>query len=98
MSSRRGGLWNIVPKGAVPPELDGVFSSLSLGEISEPFVLLDAAHILKINDDYATLEGLVREQRVNLLMSELIASHREEIHVEIRLDDEFLWQDDDATY
>ena len=65
---------------------------MRLGDISEPFMLEDGAHILKINDDYATLEGFVREELVGQLMSDLIEAHRQRIHVESRLDAEFLWK------
>ena len=90
--ARRGGLWDYFPKEAIPPFLDPIVSSMGLGDVSEPFMLEDGAHILKINDDYATLEGFVREELVSRLMSDLIEAHRQRIHVESRLDAEFLWK------
>ena len=103
-SARRGGLWAILQKDTIPPDIDAIISGMTLGELSEPFLVTDSpilakgAYLFKINDDYATLEGLVREQLVARLMTDLIEDHREEIHVEVRLDDEFLWQRDHATY
>ena len=59
--------------------------------MSEPVLLDTGGHIFKINDDFATLEALVREERVAHRMEEVIAEYRQEIHVEERLDDEWLW-------
>ena len=97
-TSRRGGLWAILPKEAIPPGIGAIISGMTLGDISEPFLLEEGAYILKINDDYATLEGLVREQLVASLMTELIADHRQQIHVELRLKDEFLWRREHVAY
>ena len=59
--------------------------------MSDPFVLETGGHILKINDDYSTLESLVREELVDVRMEEVIGDYRKLIHVEVRLDDEWLW-------
>ena len=104
ITARRGGLWAHLQKELIPPDIDAIISGMTLGEMSEPFLVTDSpilakgAYVFKMNDDYATLERLVREQLVARIMTDLIADHREEIHVEVRLDDEFLWQRDRATY
>lgn len=90
-TARQGGLWQILPREAIPPSLDTYIGHLGFGDVSEPFFVENSGHILKINDDYATLEALVREQRVTLRMEELIRAYREEIYVEERLDEEWLW-------
>ena len=90
-SARSGGLWQILGKEQIPPFLAGHLGHLKLGEITEPFLLDDGAHILKINDDVPTLEALVREERMNELMRKLIDDLKSEVHIEKRLDDDFLW-------
>ena len=96
-SARAGGLWQILDKMQIPPFLQPHIGHLRLGEISQPFLLEDDGHILKINDDHPTLEGLVREVRMNELMVELIEDFKKEIHVENRLDEEqFLWDPREA--
>ena len=96
-SARAGGLWQILDKGQIPPFLQPHIGHLKLGEISQPFLLEEDGHILKINDDHATLEALVREVRMNELMAELIEDFKKEIHLENRLDEEqFLWNPREA--
>ena len=96
-SARAGGLWQILDKGQIPPFLQAHIGHLKLGEISQPFLLEEDGHILKINDDHATLEALVREVRMNELMVELIEDFKKEIHLENRLDEEqFLWDPREA--
>lgn len=97
LSARAGGLWQILEKGQVPPFLQPHIGHLKLGEISQPFMLEEDGHILKINDDHPTLEALVREERMNELMVQLIEDFKKEIHVENRLDEEqFLWDPREA--
>ena len=92
-SARAGGLWQILEKGQIPPFLQPHIGHLKLGEISQPFLLEEDGHILKINDDHPTLEALVREERMNELMVELIEDFKKEIHVEDRLDEEQFLRD-----
>ncbi len=96
-SARAGGLWQILDKRQIPPFLQPHIGHLKLGEISQPFMLEEDGHILKINDDHPTLEALVREERMNELMAQLIEDFKNEIHVENRLDEEqFLWDPREA--
>jgi peptidyl-prolyl cis-trans isomerase SurA len=90
-TARQGGLWQILDRDTIPPFLAPFVSDLGLGGISQPFFLEDGGHILKVNDDFATLESLVREERVGSRMEQLIADYRSAIHVEERLDEEWLW-------
>ena len=90
-TARQGGLWQILDRDAIPAFLAPFVSDLGLGGISQPFFLEDGGHILKVNDDFATLESLVREERVGSRMEQLIADYRSAIHVEERLDEEWLW-------
>lgn len=90
-TASRGGLWQILPREQLPPELEPVISHLGLGGISDPFAAEGFAHILKINDDQATVESLVRQSRLTGLVEELIEEYKKEIHVEKRLGDEYLW-------
>ena len=90
-TARGGGLWNYFSKESIPPWLMPFIGHLRLGEISEPFVLEDGGRIIKVNDDSNTLESFVREQRMADRMRELIDAYKEEIHVENRLKEEFLW-------
>ena len=90
-SARQGGLWQILDRGAIPNALIPFIGHLGLGGVSEPVILDTGGHIFKINDDFATLEALVREDRVAERMEEVIQAYRQEIHVEERLEDDWLW-------
>ncbi len=90
--AQQGGLWNILRKEEIPPFLVPFVGHLRLGEISEPFLMEDGVRIIHVNDDQNTLEGFVREQLMIDRMRELIDTHKLEIHVENRLEDDFLWQ------
>ena len=90
-SARQGGLWQILDRDAIPDPLGPFIAHLGVGGVSEPVILDTGGHIFKINDDFATLEALVRESRVVDRMKEVIRDYRQEIHVEERLDDEWLW-------
>ncbi len=90
-SARQGGLWQILDRGAIPNSLIPFIGHLGLGGVSEPVLLDTGGHIFKINDDFATLEALVREDRVAVRMEEVIQDYRQEIHVEERLEDDWLW-------
>lgn len=90
-SARQGGLWQVLERDLLPGIVEPHIRHLGLGDVSEPFVLETGAHILKINDDYSTLESLVREELVEVRMAEVITAFRELIHVEVRLEDEWLW-------
>lgn len=96
-TSRQGGLWQVLDRDAIPAFLAPYVAGLGLGGISEPFFLEDGGHILKINDDYATLESLVREERVGARMEQLILDFRSEIHVEERLSEDWLWNSQAAA-
>ena len=82
----RGGLWSVVPKGQVQPFLQPYINRLKLGEVSEPFFLEDGGHIIKINDDFAILETLLREERIYTVMRQVIDDYKQEIHVDNRID------------
>lgn len=86
----RGGLWDVFPRDRVPVFLQPHLRGLRLGEVSEPFSLDDGGHIIKVNDDQATLESLIREQRTARTMDQMIEDYKHQIHLEKRLDDDFL--------
>jgi peptidyl-prolyl cis-trans isomerase SurA len=90
-TARQGGLWQVLERESIPPFLVPYLTGLGLGDMSQPFFLEDGGHLLKVNDDYATLESLVREDRVGTRMERLIEDYREEIHVEERLGEAWLW-------
>ena len=91
-TAQQGGLWNILKKEEIPPFLDPFVGHLRLGEISEPFLMEDGGRIIHVNDDQNTVEAFVREQLMIDRMGELIDSHKLEIHVQNRLEENFLWQ------
>lgn len=90
-TASQGGLWRILDSESIEPFLVPHVTGLGLGDVSQPFFIEDGGHILKINDDYATLESLVREERVAERMEQLIEDYRREIHVEERLEESWLW-------
>lgn len=96
-TARLGGLWQVLPRDQIPSELMPYVGHLGLGQICEPFVMEGFAHLLKINDDQATVESLVRQSRLGSYMQELIDEFKQEIHVEERLDEGFLWDPLEAT-
>lgn len=91
-SASRGGLWQILPSNQLPAFIQPYVGHLKLGEVSEPFFLEDSGHLLKINDDQATIENLVREERLEAAMRRLIEDFKQQIHIEQRLAPEFLHQ------
>ena len=94
-SQQGGGLWFFGSKEEIPPFLFPFVGHLRLGEISEPFLLENGGHIMRINDDQNTLEAIVRDRRMLDRMHELIDTHKLEIHVENRLEENFLWRRND---
>jgi len=97
-SAMQGGLWGSFPREQIPEFLQPYLRGLRLGEISEPFFLEEGGHIIRINDDQAALEGLIRESRTEEAMRELIEEYRQQIHIETRLDEDDLRRPgDDAT-
>ena len=93
-----GGVWGTFPKNQIPEILQPHINNLALGGICEPFFLEDGFHIIKINDDQTTIEDLIRQSRTERMMRGLIDEYRQQIYIEIRLDEENLRRpDDDAT-
>ena len=86
----QGGLWGTFPKDQIPEFLQPYLRDLKLGGISEPIFFDDGGHIIKIDDDQAVLEGLIRESRTAQAMRQLIDEYRQQIHIEVRLDEENL--------
>lgn len=97
-SAQRGGLWQVLPRDQLPPFLQPYVGPLKLGEISAPFFLEGSGHILKINDDQATLENLVREERLEAAMRRIVDEYKQQIHIEQRLSDDFLRQPSAARF
>jgi peptidyl-prolyl cis-trans isomerase SurA len=97
-SAAQGGLWGTFPRDQIPDFLKPYIDGLKLGDISEPFFLQGEGFLFKINADQATLESLIRETRTEKAMRELIANYRQQIHIETRLDGDFLRKpENDAT-
>ena len=89
-SSMQGGLWGTFPKDQIPDFLGPYIEGLKLGEISSPFFLQDSWFIFKINNDQSTIEKLIRDIRTEQAMSKMISEYREQIHIETRLENQFL--------
>ena len=97
-SAAQGGLWGTFPREQIPAFLKPYIDGLKLGDISEPFFLQGEGFLFKINADQATLESLIRESRTEQAMRDLIADYRQQIHIETRLDGNFLRKpENDAT-
>ena len=92
LAAQHGGFWGVFKKEEIPPFLDPFVSHLRLGEITEPILMESGGHIIRVNDDQNTLEAFVRERLMVVRMRELIDTHKLEIHVENRLEEDFLWQ------
>ena len=89
-TAMQGGLWGTFPKDQIPEFLQPYLRNLKLGDVSAPFFFDDGGHIIKIDDDQAVLEGLIRESRTAEAMRQLIDEYRQQIHIEVRLDEENL--------
>ena len=89
-TAMQGGLWGTFPKNQIPEFLQPYLRNLKLGEISQPFFFDDGGHIIKIDDDQAIIEGLIRESRTAQAVRQLIDEYRQQIHIEVRLDEENL--------
>ena len=89
-TAMQGGLWGTFPKDDIPGFLQPYLRDLKLGDISEPVFFDDGGHIIKIDDDQAVIEGLIRESRTEETMRQLIDEYRQQIHIEVRLDEENL--------
>jgi len=97
-SAMQGGLWGTFPRDQIPAFLKPYIDGLKLGEVSEPFFLQGEGFLFRINDDQATLESLIRESRTESAMRDLIRDYRQQIHIETRLDGDYLREPDhDAT-
>ncbi|MGY8824729.1 MAG: peptidylprolyl isomerase [Candidatus Latescibacterota bacterium] len=96
-SAMQGGLWGTFPRDQVPAFLKPYLDGLKLDDISEPFFLQGEGFLFKINSDQATLEGLIREVRTEQAMRDLIKDYRQQIHIETRLDSDFLRKPNDPT-
>jgi peptidyl-prolyl cis-trans isomerase SurA len=91
-TAKMGGLWQSWSKEEIPSFLDPYISHLKLGDITQPFFLEDGGHLLLINDDQNIIERMVREQRMASALRQLIDEFKHEIHIENRLNEDFLWQ------
>ena len=89
-TAMQGGLWGTFPKDQIPKFLQPYLRNLKLGDISKPFFFDDGGHIIKIDDDQAIIEGLIRESRTAQAVRQLIDEYRQQIHIEVRLDEENL--------
>jgi peptidyl-prolyl cis-trans isomerase SurA len=89
-TAAQGGLWGTFSRDQLPAFLQPYLKGMRLGEISEPFFLEDGGHLLKINDDQATIEALIRDQRTEESVRQTIAEYRQQIHIETRLAEDFL--------
>ncbi len=89
-TAMQGGFWGTFPKNQIPEFLQPYLRNLKLGEVSEPFFFDDGGLIVKIDDDQAIIEGLIRESRTAQAVRQLIDEYRQQIHIEVRLDEENL--------
>ena len=89
-TAMQGGLWETFPKNQIPEFLQPYLRNVKLGDISQPFFFDDGGHIIKIDDDQAIIEGLIRESRTAQAVRQLIDEYRQQIHIEVRLDEENL--------
>ena len=89
-TAMQGGLWGTFPKEGIPEFLQPYLRDLKLGDVSEPFFFDEGGHIIKVDDDQAVIEGLIRESRTAEAMRQLIDQYRQQIHIEVRLDEENL--------
>ncbi len=86
-SAELGGLWNIYDKNDIPPFLQPHLGPLELGGITQPFLLEDGGRLLKINDDQATIERMIRERRIPVALQAAITEFKQQIHLDRRTTD-----------
>ena len=58
---------------------------MSLGDVSVPVQTEFGWHLVRVNDEDAELEELVRQSKIQDLFDRVMAETRDKLHVDIRL-------------
>lgn len=84
-SAPNGGVLGTYTDENPPPGFASMMSGMSLGDVSSPIQTEFGWHIVRINDEDAELEDLVRQSKMQDLFDRVIAETRDKLHVDIRL-------------
>ena len=68
-----------------PPGFAAVIGTMSLGDVSVPVQTEFGWHLVRVNDEDAELEELVRQSKIQDLFDRVMAETRDKLHVDIRL-------------
>lgn len=89
MTANVGGFINVFKKGDLPPDFADVGKTLKPGEVSLPFKTDRGWDLVKVNDDVSTLEDVLRQMKLEKLFREVLEETRENLYVDIRLEQAF---------
>ncbi len=84
-SAAQGGTLGTYTEENPPPGFAHAMSGMSLGDVSPPIQSEFGWHLVRVNDEDAELEDLVRQSKLQDLFDRLMAETRDKLHVDIRL-------------
>ena len=84
-SGKKGGRLGTYTEDQPPPGFAEILPTLVLGGVSQPVQTEFGWHLVKVNDDDATLEEIVRQVKMQDYYERVLAETREKLYVDIRL-------------
>ncbi len=85
-SAEVGGQLGAFPKESLPAAFKEVTETIKLGETSAPVRTEFGWHLVKLDDDRASLEDILKQVQLQQLFREAIDDTREKLYVDIRTD------------
>lgn len=89
-TAKRGGLLGAYPKTDLPPAFADAVRSLKPGSVTLPIYVdqddISGWNLVKVNDDAASLEEVVKQQRLQDRFRQMLDDMREKLYVDVRLD------------
>ncbi|HID96449.1 MAG TPA: hypothetical protein EYP53_10410 [Candidatus Latescibacteria bacterium] len=98
-TAAEGGLLGWIALDQLPPAFKTAIDRLSVGKTSQPFRSWLGFHIVRLNErkserplsleqDYQLLENMVRQEKLKEAFNRLIASEKQKIYVDVRLEEQ----------
>lgn len=85
-TATQGGFMQIYPKDELTPDYAQVGTTLKPGQVSLPIRTQLGWDIVKVNDDVMALEGILKQQKLQVAFRKMLAETREKLYVDIRLE------------
>jgi peptidyl-prolyl cis-trans isomerase SurA len=86
-ASAGGVLPGLYSVGNLPPAFSEEIKWMKLGQVGSPVETEYGWHVVKLNDDRESIEGVLRQVRIQEKFDEMIAETRERMYVETRVVD-----------